>query len=63
MLISCMKWNERIIKEHLSYPQVDDKTMRRRRALFEEYVSPPAGCATELSPELIRSLARCVRGI
>lgn len=48
---------KRIIRRRLADPTVDEKIMVRRRALFEEHVSPLIGNATEISQRLIRAVA------
>lgn len=53
---------KRMVMERLANPQIDEETMCRRRAMFEAHVSPLTGEATDVSLDLIRSLARAQQG-
>lgn len=46
-----------VLLKRLADPVVDPETLEKRRALFEEHVSPLDGTATETSISLIRDLA------
>ena len=47
-----------IIFDRLSKPEIKSVVMKGRRALFEKYVSPLNGGATQMSLDMIRETAR-----